>query len=845
MRISRPLGGALLALLTAACASGGRTSPGARPAQGGARPATSPGTPAATPGGQQGGGGGGGASGEPSPKPYSQVITDRAVTRDGMFKTHRVGSKLYFEIPRAELGRDMLLVTQIARNTLGEGYGGEQVGNRVLRWERRDHRVLLRNVSHELAADSTQPIYRAVQAANFDPVVAIFNVEAYGPDSAAAIEVTRLYTSSVNEFGPGGSLRGQLDRERSFVDRVASFPRNVEVEATHTYTITPPAQPNVPEQFRPQPRTASVLMHWSMLRLPDRPMMPRLQDSRVGFFSVQQQDFGAEPHRVARRSYITRWRLECPEGQQIPCEPVQPITFHIDPNTPPQWVPYIKQGVEDWQRAFEAAGFRRAIIAKDAPSDPDWSPEDARYSSIRWLPSTIENANGPHVHDPRTGEILESDINMYHNVLNLLRDWYFVQVGPLDPRARTLPLPDTLMGRLLRYVVAHEVGHTLGYPHNQKASATYPADSLRSADFLRRMGHTPTLMDYSRFNYVAQPEDRIPVELLVPDIGPYDRFVTMWGYRPIPGARTPDEEKPTLDGWARQQDERPYLRFMTRGTLGGDPGDHTEAVGDADPVRSTALGVRNLERVMGMLLTATERRGEDWADLDELYTRTLGQWRTEMNHVTVLIGGVESQERLGGQGGVRFTPVSRARQQEAVRFLNQNAFQTPRFFLDAEILRRVEVEGAMDRILNAQRAILAAALNDGRMRRLVEYEALSRPGETYTLADLVSDTRRGIWSELDGGAVRIDPFRRNLQRAYLDLLNEKINPRPQTGNAAPAGFGTPPRPAPSEARALFRSELRALDAQLSGAIGRTSDRATRAHLQDARDRIARILDPEG
>src|SRR4030095_13837519 len=394
--------------------------------------------------------------------------------------------------------------------------------------------------------------------------------------------------------------------------------------------------------------------------LPDKPSMPRVFDERVGYFTVRQTDYGQDEHRAPERRYITRWRLEKKDPSAALSEPVKPIVFYVDPATPAKWAPFIKRGIESWQPAFEEAGFRNAIVAKDAPSkeqDPDWSAEDARYSVIRWLPSTTENAFGPHISDPRTGEILEADIQFHHNVMNLARDWYFVQAGPLDPRASKLPLPDDLMGKLIEYDAAHEVGHSLGFQHNMKASSTYPAEKVRDREWVKKMGHTPTLMDYSRFNYVAQPEDKFEPADLIPRIGPYDRGATMWGYKPIPGAKDADDEKKTLDEWARAQDATPWLRFSTVDSAGSDPGELTEAVGDADAVRSTTMGLKNLERVSNMLLTATHKPGERYDDLEEVYGRLLGQWVLEMNHVAAVVGGVSSQQKVANQDGLRFVPL--------------------------------------------------------------------------------------------------------------------------------------------------------------------------------------------
>jgi len=529
--------------------------------------------------------------------------------------------------------------------------------------------------------------------------------------------------------------------------------------------------------------------------------------------------------------------------------------YYVDPATPAQWIPWIKKGVEDWQLAFEAAGFRRAIIARDPPSpaeDPDWSPEDVRNTVIRWLPSTTENAMGPTVYDPRTGEIMNGSVRFFHNVMNLARTWYFTQVAPLDPRAQKLPFPDSLMGRLVEYVVAHEIGHTIGLQHNMKASSTYPADSVRSATWVRRMGHTPSLMDYARLNYVAQPEDRIAPADLVPRVGPYDVFATMWGYKPIAGARTPDGERPALNSWAEMQDSVPWYRYSTSGDGDVDPGDESEAVGDADAVKSTGYGLRNIQRIVPMLMPATLRPDEDNSELIEIYQRLIDQWSSELEHVVNVVGGAESREKYGGQPGPRFTPLPRSRQKAAVQFLNTRAFTTPGYFLDTRILRRMEPEGSLRRIGAAQTRILNELLDSDRLTRLSEYEALAAHDprgsrDVYAVPELLGDVRRGIWSELGASQVTIDPFRRHLQRSYIAQADGKINPSPAIiissgrGSGSRSVLGAGPN---TDLRALMRGELNDLDSALRAALPRAADRETRLHILDARAEIKRILDPE-
>ena len=783
-------------------------------------------------------------------KPYSEVITSKARTTNGLFKTHKVDDKWYFEIPYSIINREMLVVTRLAKAPVGikvgnQQYGGEELNEQVWKWERRGKQVYIRVPSYATKADSTSDMYESVQNSNLAQILASFEIKAYNKDTTGiVIDVTDFYNGDIMAIGATDQIRKAYkvityDATRSYIDTIKTFPINIEVKTAKTYRAaeSPTDNSNGAVTFE---------FNTSMLLLPKIPVKARIMDSRVGYFGQSQIDYGSDAQKAERTAYIHRWNLVPKDtaaykrGELV--EPVKPIIIYIDPATPKKWVPFLIQGINDWQVAFEAAGFKNAIFGKQAPTrqeDPQFSVEDSRYSVVRYFASDIANAYGPHVSDPRTGQILETHIGWYHNVMNLLRNWYFVQTAAINPEVRKAKFTDAQMGELIRFVSSHEIGHTLGLPHNFGSSYAYPVDSLRSKAFTDKHGTAPSIMDYARFNYIAQPGDG--VTKMHPQIGEYDKWSIKWGYSWIPGNKTAEQEKEILNQWTLKNAGNPLYFYGRQGTS-LDPRLQSEDLGD-NAMKASTYGIANLKRILPNVEKWTYQKGKDYSDLKEIYTEIVAQYNRYMGHVLTNVGGMSENFKTYDQTGPVYSYLSKAKQKEAVSFFNQQLFTTPLWLINNDQLSKFDNGTLLNRIKAVQANTLVNLLAAPRIARLLDNETKNGTAKAYTLPELFKDIKTSVFA-----AGRPDAFKRNLQRAYVDRLDYLMT----TESELPAGFPvesaasyglTPINVSLSDIRPLVRAELKALQATTK-ARSVAGDAIAKAHYDDLTVRIKDILDPK-
>ena len=776
-------------------------------------------------------------------KPYGEIISKGTKTQLGYFKVHQKEKKFYFEVPDSILGREILIVNRVSKASADMrngnfGLAGDQIGEGIYRFEKGPaDKLFLRRISFsEYAKDSTTTMYASVTKNNVQAIAEAWPVVAMSKDSTSVVVDVTDFLNSDNEviYFDRKNLKdragmGAQQNEKSYVDYVHANKTNVEIRAVKTYSAG----------RNPTSNNYTVELNSSIVLLPKVPMRPRIADARVGYFSKSFRDFDANDQGVATTTYATRWRLE-PKPEDVEkykrgelVEPAKKIIFYIDPVTPKKWIPYLIQGVNDWQNAFEGAGFKNAIVALEAPAnmqDSTWSIDDASHSAIIYRPSAITNAMGPSVADPRSGEIIESHIFWYHNVMALLQKWYMVQAAAVDPRARKPKFDDKLMGDLIRFVSSHEVGHTLGLMHNFGASSSTPVEKLRDKAWVEKHGHTPSIMDYARFNYVAQPEDNISEKGIFPRINDYDMWAIKWGYTWRPEFKTAEEEAKALVKMVSDSTSRNPRLWFGNEMEAFDPRSQNEDLGD-DAMLAGAYGIKNLKRMMPQIEKWVSVPNEGPEKLFNAYESIWDQYTLYMGHAMKNVGGVYHNVKVNGEAGFVEKVVPFAKQQRAVKFLNTYLFNTPIWLHNPGVASKLGVNFTSE-LAKVQEDILNPLITRARLSKLLDNEVNSNG---YGVTNLLSDLDKGIFSELYAGK-SIDVYRRNMQKIYINRLLMQAFHANDMNEIVPAGiyrFGA------SDLKGIFQNHLRNQQRLFRNLLNKGGiDKATRLHL----DQMLNMID---